>query len=82
MSTGDVVYAVRRRHTPMINDKHVLTTGEVCHKLGLDVSVDYLQKIGCKPAKVTGHGAYWYTEGFPDICTRIGLALFDKAQGR
>lgn len=56
-----------------------MSTGELCRKLGLTVSVDYLRALGIKPAELTGTGAYWWANEFSLICKRLGASIAGKA---
>ena len=63
------------RKTTVVAREDVLSTGDVCRKIGVNPSVPFVLSSGVKPVLVTPTGHYWMTQDFPAICYGLAARL-------
>lgn len=61
--------------TNLFNREEVYSTAELSKKLGLGVSVSFLQECGISPLCRTSTGTFWRKSDFPIICHAISKAI-------
>lgn len=64
--------------TPAAANDALLSTGEVCARLGFNVTAAFLMELGFKPEPRPGSGKFWKASEYPAICQ----ALMDHISGR
>ena len=57
----------------------VLSTGEVGHRLGLNVPSERIKELGFHPAMVTHNGIYWRKRDLSKICFHLGTELVARS---
>lgn len=53
--------------TPQVNTTDVMSTGEVCARLGFNVTAAFLLELGFTPEPRPGSGKFWKASDFPAI---------------
>lgn len=63
---------------PAAASEALLSTGEVCTRLGFNVTAAFLMELGFQPEPRPGSGKFWKASEYPAICQ----ALIDHISGR
>lgn len=65
---------------PTLHSEPIMSTTDICHALGFNVSSSVLKSLGTKPIATTGNAIYWRAADFPAICHAMARRLEKLAE--
>jgi putative phage-type endonuclease len=76
----DVPPPAQQAEAVTVDDGYVITTGEICNRLGLTVTVDFLKARGFTPVASKTPGTRWPGHQFPRMCLAIAAHVAQCAE--